>query len=324
MKIGLTLPNRGVLFGVTTPEQMLQMAEIADRRRTSSSRSGSATACSASRGWSRSRCWPASPPARSASGSGRPAWRACRCAIRSCSPTSGPASTCWPRAGRCWSAAPASCRRRAAGSKPSCTTSQPKDRVGRLVEWITLIKRLWTEDNVTFEGEHYRCSNVTIEPKPAAKPRPPIWIANNAQGSRTLIERTHQRAVDHADGWETSLSDVDDLRWRLEDIRDRVQRGRIATRRPSRRTCTTTSTSTRTARRRWTSPSGSWKRTTRWSSRPRASKAGRRPARRTSASQHLLAYKEMGFGEVTLRITGWDQFGQLDRVMNEVLPRVLE
>src|SRR6476620_7389971 len=31
MKIGLTLPNRGVLFGVTTPEQMMQMAEIADR-----------------------------------------------------------------------------------------------------------------------------------------------------------------------------------------------------------------------------------------------------------------------------------------------------
>ena len=39
--------------------------------------------------------------------------------------------------------------------------------------------------------------------------------------------------------------------------------------------------------------------------------------------RHLLAYKEMGFSEVTLRITGWDQFGQLERVMNEVLPRVL-
>ena len=33
MKIGLTLPNRGVLFGATTPEQMLQMAEIADEVR---------------------------------------------------------------------------------------------------------------------------------------------------------------------------------------------------------------------------------------------------------------------------------------------------
>src|SRR5678816_941156 len=30
MRFGLTLPNRGVLFGVTTPEQMLQMAHIAD------------------------------------------------------------------------------------------------------------------------------------------------------------------------------------------------------------------------------------------------------------------------------------------------------
>lgn len=30
MKIGLTLPNRSVLFGVTTAEEMLRMAEIAD------------------------------------------------------------------------------------------------------------------------------------------------------------------------------------------------------------------------------------------------------------------------------------------------------
>ncbi len=31
MKFALTLPNRGVPFGVTTPEQMLQMTEIAER-----------------------------------------------------------------------------------------------------------------------------------------------------------------------------------------------------------------------------------------------------------------------------------------------------
>jgi len=30
MRFGLTLPNRGVLFGVTTPDEMLQMAQIAD------------------------------------------------------------------------------------------------------------------------------------------------------------------------------------------------------------------------------------------------------------------------------------------------------
>ena len=31
MKIGLTLPNAGVNFGATTPEQLLEMAEVADR-----------------------------------------------------------------------------------------------------------------------------------------------------------------------------------------------------------------------------------------------------------------------------------------------------
>ena len=30
MRFGLTLPNRGVLFGAITPEQMLEMGEIAD------------------------------------------------------------------------------------------------------------------------------------------------------------------------------------------------------------------------------------------------------------------------------------------------------
>jgi hypothetical protein len=30
----------------------------------------------------------------------------------------------------------------------------------------------------------------------------------------------------------------------------------------------------------------------------------------------------MGFHEATLRITGWDQLGQLERVIGEVLPRL--
>ena len=31
MRIGLTLPNRGVLLGITTPAELLDLAEIADR-----------------------------------------------------------------------------------------------------------------------------------------------------------------------------------------------------------------------------------------------------------------------------------------------------
>ncbi len=98
-----------------------------------------------------------------------------------------------------------------------------KARVERLTEWITILKRLWTEDNVTHEGKHYQFANVTVEPKPAAKPRPPIWIANNAHGDRAVIERTHRRVARHADGWQTSLSDPSELDWRLADIRAKAQ-----------------------------------------------------------------------------------------------------
>src|SRR6185369_14240776 len=66
------------------------------------------------------------------------------------------------------------------------------------------------------------CENITIEPKPAAKPRPPIWIANNSTGSREVIERTHRRVARHADGWQTSLSEPEDVRWRIADIKQKA------------------------------------------------------------------------------------------------------
>ena len=38
--------------------------------------------------------------------------------------------------------------------------------------------------------------------------------------------------------------------------------------------------------------------------------------------EHRLVYRTLGFHEVTLRPTAWDQFGQLRRVIDEVIPRL--
>lgn len=54
-----------------------------------------------------------------------------------------------------------------------------KDRVGRFEESLEIIKRLWTEDSVTFEGEHFSLSGVVPTLRPMHKPHPPIWIAAN-------------------------------------------------------------------------------------------------------------------------------------------------
>jgi len=50
-----------------------------------------------------------------------------------------------------------------------------KERQGRLRESIMLMRRLWTEERVTFEGQYYRTLAATIYDRPE-KPVP-IWIA---------------------------------------------------------------------------------------------------------------------------------------------------
>src|SRR5438105_2927910 len=55
-----------------------------------------------------------------------------------------------------------------------------KDRVPRMLEALDLIKRLWTEEAVTFEGRFFRVHDATCTIRPVQKPHPPIWIAANA------------------------------------------------------------------------------------------------------------------------------------------------
>src|SRR5579862_2262512 len=55
-----------------------------------------------------------------------------------------------------------------------------KERVPRMLEALALIKRLWSEDEVTHEGRFFRVHNATCTIRPVQKPTPPIWIAANA------------------------------------------------------------------------------------------------------------------------------------------------
>lgn len=50
----------------------------------------------------------------------------------------------------------------------------PKERLARLRESIKLIRMLWTEDRVTFDGEYYKTINATIYDKP--EQQVPIYI----------------------------------------------------------------------------------------------------------------------------------------------------
>jgi coenzyme F420-dependent glucose-6-phosphate dehydrogenase len=51
----------------------------------------------------------------------------------------------------------------------------PKERLARLREAVELIRKLWTEDFVTFDGEYYHTRNATIYDRP--EKRIPIYIS---------------------------------------------------------------------------------------------------------------------------------------------------
>jgi len=88
-----------------------------------------------------------------------------------------------------------------------------KDRRGDLMEeYVQLIKRLWTEDNVTFEGEFYSCKNVSLRPKPKQKPRPEIWVGAKSQPAIARVSRIGD--VWFADG----ISPIEVLARRLGDL----------------------------------------------------------------------------------------------------------
>lgn len=67
-------------------------------------------------------------------------------------------------------------------------------RLRRFIEGVDIIKRLWTEDHVSFQGREFQLQDVTIDPKPVQKPRPRIWIAANS-------DKAVERAARIGDGW---------------------------------------------------------------------------------------------------------------------------
>jgi len=55
----------------------------------------------------------------------------------------------------------------------------PQRYVARFTEGVALMKALWTEPSVTFDGEFWQLQNEAMEPKPVQKPHPPLWFGGS-------------------------------------------------------------------------------------------------------------------------------------------------
>jgi len=89
------------------------------------------------------------------------------------------------------------------------------NRGTRVVEQVTLLRRLWTEQSVTHEGVYERVTGAGLAPLPIQRPIP-IWF-----GAR--LPRALRRAGRLADGWFPQMQPGPDL----DRARSHVERGAL-------------------------------------------------------------------------------------------------
>lgn len=94
------------------------------------------------------------------------------------------------------------------------------DREERYVyggEWITAIKRLWTEDDeFDFDGKYFKLKGAMSQPKPLQKPRPMLMNAGGSGAGRNFVSKHCDIAFIRAE--------------KIEDMREEAQAYRTAAR----------------------------------------------------------------------------------------------
>ena len=59
----------------------------------------------------------------------------------------------------------------------------PDESTSRFHEAVEIVLRAWSEERLSFEGQHFRFDGVEVLPKPLQRPHPPVWMAATSEGS---------------------------------------------------------------------------------------------------------------------------------------------
>lgn len=81
-----------------------------------------------------------------------------------------------------------------------------KHRAGMTAEGMEIIRKCWTEEEFTYEGEHFHLQNVRMRPKPLQRPHPPMFVSAQVPGrqpmERAVSRGFHGTTVGITEGWD--------------------------------------------------------------------------------------------------------------------------
>lgn len=90
------------------------------------------------------------------------------------------------------------------------------ERYRRSAEFLEVIRKIWTEDNVNYGGDFYRIRDFTLKPKPlntAQRPNPELFQGGNSTAARRNGGR-------YADWYFSNGKDFDGVTEQLTDVRE--------------------------------------------------------------------------------------------------------
>jgi FMNH2-dependent dimethyl sulfone monooxygenase len=88
------------------------------------------------------------------------------------------------------------------------------ERIERTKEAIQIIRSMWMEKSVSYQGKYYSIDNGTLEPKP--NPIPQIWYAGMTKASRDLIS-------EEVDGWLMKACNLREAKANIVDMNLRLK-----------------------------------------------------------------------------------------------------
>jgi F420-dependent oxidoreductase-like protein len=95
----------------------------------------------------------------------------------------------------------------------------PGGRLGMLREGVEIMKALWTEEFVHYEGKYYDLQGAICQPKPLQQPHIPFWIAGGGEKVTLNIAARHARYTNFAgDSVENFTRKSEVLQGHCEDV----------------------------------------------------------------------------------------------------------
>jgi F420-dependent oxidoreductase-like protein len=86
----------------------------------------------------------------------------------------------------------------------------PGPRIRMLEEGVEIMKAMWTEDVVDYDGRHYRLQGAICQPKPLQSPHIPLWVAGGGEQLTLRVAARHAQYTNFGvkPEWFSHKSDV--------------------------------------------------------------------------------------------------------------------